>query len=171
MAHVEHAELDAVKQTFGGELTPAEVQFLRRIQELFRAVLSQRRGFNIVIEIIAVKLLKVIKAKLDLNVRANVDVFLLEKSIGENIPVLGEAERAITHQEEEFAKDVIAVVDFAVRNSIGFALIANVLSHDITEIFNQGSLDNAAALGFYPKVGGWAHYDRESIGEPDEAEE
>jgi len=170
MADVEHAAA-SVKQVFGGELAPAEVEFLRRIQELFRAVLSQKRGFNTAIEIIAVKLLKVIKAKLDLNVRANVDVFLLEKSIGENIPVLGEGERAITPQEEVFARDVIAAVDFVIRNGIGFGLIANVLSHDIGEIFSRGSLDNAAALGFYPKVSGWADYDRESVGEPDDAEE
>jgi len=170
MAHVEHA-VESVKQIFGGELAPAEVEFLRRIQELFRAVLSQKRGFNTVIEIIAVKLLKVVKAKLDLNVRANVDVFLLEKSLGEDIPALGEAERAITAREEEFARDVIAVIDFVIRNGIGFALVANVLSHDITEIFNQGSLDNAIQLGFYPKVSGWAQYDETCVGDPGDMEE
>ncbi|MFC1805882.1 hypothetical protein ACFL09_02755 [Planctomycetota bacterium] len=166
----EDTEVARLKEAFGGELSPAETDLLRRIQQLFQAVLSQKRGFNIVIEIVATKLLRVINSGFDVNVR-NIDLILFQERMGESIPLLGEGEDAITEEEESFSRDAIATIDFVVRNGIGFGLIANVLSHDIGAISDHGTLDRAASDGFLPKVYSMARYSERSLGDPDETEE
>lgn len=172
MPGTEDAQVSKVRQVFGGELTPTEVDFLRGIQELFRAAPAQKGGFNRAIGTVAARLREVIRRDLDLGVRSNIDASVFQREIGESVLSLPKEERPATTQEEEFCRDVVAAVDFVIRNGIGLGLMVNVLSHDIGEILHHGSLDEACSLGFSPKVAGWAQYDQEvSIGDPDEVEE
>ena len=77
----------------------------------------------------------------------------------------------LTEQEEKFARDVIGLIDVAVRNGIGLGLVANLLAHDIREIFLHKNLNRAIASGFWPKVSGWSKKNQQLVGNPDDLEE
>ena len=86
-------QIEHLKGVYGGALTEGELVLLMRIQLLFRNVIEAKRGFNMVIEIVATKLHHVIRANLDVTVRTNVDLYLFEKSMDKDSPLLRRCEK------------------------------------------------------------------------------
>ena len=156
-----HSEIVRLKATFGDRLTHSEVTLLQNLQKLFSSVLQAKKGFGIVVETVAAKLSPAADADQSAaNNPANVDIQSLINMIAEGAQL--PSDRVIspmTEREREFSENAIGAIDFVIRNSIGFGLIANVLGHDLAEILHHGSLD--AIPGFCPKVSGWAHYHEE----------
>lgn len=168
MTQIEKSTLDQVKEVFGSNLSDAELEFLMRVEKMFKSVLEAKKGFNIVVEILADKLRNIVRGKLDLNDRTNIDAIVFAQRFGDDKDIATLEDSELTQAEEKFARDVIAVIDFVVRNGVGFGLIANVLCHDVMEIFDQGTLDDALSRGFSPKTSGWASYDEASVGDSEE---
>ena len=159
------------QELFGTELSDSEKVLLDRIKFLLTRVLESKRGFNIVIEIIATKLLNLARSQFNLNSLKNVDLWEFEHKAAEISDLLTAESDRLTEKEEKFARDVIGLIEFAARNGIGLGLVANLLAHDIREILTHKNLDTALASGFWPKVSGWAERNQRPVGNPDESEE
>jgi hypothetical protein len=159
------------QEIFGMELSDSEKAVLDRIKFLLTRVLESKRGFNIVIEIISTKLLNIARSQFNLNSITNVDLREFERKASEISDLLTADSDQLTEKEDNFARDVIGLVDFSARNGIGLGLVANLLAHDIREILIHKNLDTALASGFRPKVSGWAKRNQQPVGNPDESEE
>jgi hypothetical protein len=160
--------LQQIKSDFGDHLTKQELAFLQEIQLFFDATLKQQRGFGLVVEIVASKLQSYRKNQSPhTRARASFFVDVFQRTFDDDMVKLETADLPLTEKEAGFAKDVIEAIDFVIRNGIGFGLIAAALSHDLREIMQEGSIDNAT---FNPMVSGWADYNRLQIA-PTEPEE
>ena len=148
-----------------GELLEADLAVLNRIKELFTAVADGKAPFNLISEVVAAKLLSIIRGGLNLGLLRNIDArfFSEQMQIGQSF--LEDVSGPSSETEITFAKDVIGLVDFAFRNGVSFGLVANILSHDFAEIFRCGSLEKAIASGFLPKCSGYRLYDKDSVSE------
>ncbi len=173
MPGTEQERADALKCKYGGELSQDERAFLDWVQGLFKKVLAADRGFHIALELIAPKMLVLLRAKFDVSKfsETNIDIYKFFQDHNPDEIFFESGDAALTERERVFCRDVIAVVDFVVRNGIGFPLIANLLCHDIDEILRATSLDIAINRGFSPKTSGWGEYNAESFGDPDETQE
>jgi hypothetical protein len=148
-----------------GELIDADLAVLDRIKELFQAVVDGRAPFNLISEVVAAKLLSLIRGGLNLGLIRNIDARFFTKQMESGIGYLNDRQGPSSEVEVTFSKDVIGLVDFALRNGISFGLVANILSHDFAEIFRCGCLDKALEGGFLPKCNGYRLYDEDAVGE------
>lgn len=166
----QNQHLNSVKERYGGELSEPELEFLRIVQQIFKKVIDKkdRFNFNPIIKNVAELLSEINKFKYNLDSVHNFDMRQLEEAISSNTQTPTNGDMDMTEKEEEFTRDIIASIEFVIRNGIGFRLIAGALSHDFAEIIKHGKLDNA--VGFEPKISGWANFDENMIGDPDEPE-
>ena len=163
-------EAEAVKRVKGdyaGELTLDEIVILFGIRDLFQAVIETRAQFNLVAEVVSAKLRSLIKSGLDLNSRRNIDALLFIKQIGDSVPFLEDKKESATPAEREFAKDIVSIINFTVRNSISISFVLNILSHDLAEIIRKGSLDKALEGAFLPKSQSWRGFTEGAVGDPE----
>jgi hypothetical protein len=163
----EAEQIQEIKNVYAGELTLEEIVILFGIRDLFQAVIEGRAQFNLVAEVVSAKLRSLIKSGLDLNTRTNIDALLFIRQIGDDIPFLQDKRESATVTELEFAKDIVGIINFSVRNSIGISFVLNILSHDLAEILRKGSLDEALKWGFSPKSGTWRGFTDSAVGDPE----
>ena len=156
-----------VKSVYAGELTLDEITILFGIRDLFQAVIEGRAQFNLVAEAVGAKLDSLIKFGLDLNDLKNIDALLFVKQIGDSVPFLEDKKENATPEELEFAKDIVGIINFTVRNSINIGFVLNILSHDLAEIMRKGSLAKALEWGFTPKSQTWREFTEGAVGDPE----
>lgn len=150
-----------LRDAFGEHLEPTERDLLRRIQELFQSVLGARRGFGIVVEIVAEKLSDYLDGTPIPSFHGAFDRLSFQEMLQKQPVRMSNADAPLTEREETFCRDVIGVIDFTVQNGIGFGLIASALAHDLVEICRAGGMDKAL---FIPKVSGYSKYSPEQFG-------
>ncbi len=167
MANYIDNSIERVKRVFGGEFTEEEEANLRRIQNIFQQVIESHSGFNESVKETVRILKEIVQSEFDERKRENTDMLSFLRTCSQNKSLISNNGKNLTKKEEEFSKDIIAAIDFVIRNGIGYGLIINVLCHDMKEILIVGELDNA---DYSPKVSGWAQYDVENIGDPEEPE-
>jgi hypothetical protein len=165
---IQEAEaVQKVKSVYAGELTLDEILILYGIRDLFQAVIEGRAQFNLVAEVVSAKLGSLIKSGLDLNNLKNTDALLLIRQIGDSVPFLEDKKESATPDEVEFAKDIVGIINFTVRNSINISFVLNILSHDLAEIIRKGSLGKALEWGFNPKSRTWRGFTEGAVGDPE----
>ena len=78
----------------------------------------------------------------------------------------------MSEKEVEFLRDIQGIIDYAIRNDLGFALVVSMLGHDVNGIAQYGfDLDAALTDCFLPKTSGFAGSHADSVGAPDDSDE
>ena len=167
----ETAHVERVKGLFAGQLSDEEVALLNGIKERFRAVVDGRGQFHPIVVEVGKELRQLIRHGFDLSARRNSDACEFDKRPGPGNFSLDAGTTKPTTSEIEFSEDVIGAVDFSLRNGISLEMLANLLCHDLIEIWECGSLDKATLEGFRPKCDGYRFFGAESVGELDPEKE
>jgi hypothetical protein len=139
----EHAQ--RMRKLYAGELIEKEIQFLKRIRELFEAVIQHRAQFNLIAEVVRDKLLKLIRSSFNSDLYSNIDAIFFSNEMGENVPFLKDGDKKV---------------------SISLGLFVNMLSHDLGEIFVHGNI-NKALKNFLPKCSGYRDFTEQVVGDPE----
>jgi hypothetical protein len=144
-----------------GSMSDAESTFCSQVRELFRATLEGRTPFVAMAGNLLSDLRTVFESELDVKSASAVAASLHAAAI----PLTHTL--ALSGSQRAFVEDADGFVEFAARNGFTFLEVASVLGHDLSEISQSGfDLDKAMSQRFLrPQVTGWAHRNREPVGE------
>ncbi|HOX39624.1 MAG TPA: hypothetical protein PL033_16710 [Candidatus Brocadiia bacterium] len=169
-------KIDRLRSIFGGELAEDEVIFLSQVKDVAKLVSERKCDFDEAMKVLSDCIFKWIEIRaVDedyTNFRQNIDLCEFCHSYPTRVSRSEEhRQRDLSEEETKFLQDMCGAIDFVTRNGIGFGLILNVLAHDIGEIMKNEEPGRLFSVGFSPKVSGWATYNREKVGDPDESSE
>jgi hypothetical protein len=157
-------------EAFGGQMSSAELRFCNHLRELFGAFLAGRAQFLSGFMMLSVDLQEIRRHGYNLDV-ADASGFRPSIAALATAPDASDRRFRLSDPERAFVEDLDGLVDFAVRNGLGFRAVLSGLYHDVGEIArNEWSIERALATFFTPKATGWARRNAEPIGEPDDME-
>jgi hypothetical protein len=148
-----------------------EVEFLRALQGVIEDAIHNGLEFATVVETLRQNLKGIA------NHQFNLDAALAAGEITALNPGPLKAPRptsgvAMSEKEVEFLRDIQGMIDYTVRNDLGFPLAVTTLGHDVNVIARYSfDLDAALADFFAPKVSGYAGSHEDSVGVPDDSNE
>ncbi len=64
----------------------------------------------------------------------------------------------LTPDEKKLLQDMRFLINFVLDHDLNISLALEVISHDLSEILRQGSLDKAISKGFSPKSYDYSNY-------------
>jgi hypothetical protein len=159
----DHAE--RMRGLFPGQLAPDEECLLEVIRTVFNGVLEGRSSFSAVVQDVSELLVDGIRNRLNLEAFRNVDASRLVEKVNASARLDPASGKQLTRAEEEFSRDVLCAMDFALRNGLSFAFIAHMVAHDLREIRQFGSIDEALRRGVLPKCRRYRELSELPIGE------
>jgi len=72
-------------------------------------------------------------------------------------------------EEVEFLEDMKGFIDYCIANGMSFAMALLALAHDVNGVLHYGaSVREALGASLKPRAAGFAGYDSECVGEPEE---
>lgn len=160
-----------LREAFGGQMSSAELRFCRHLRELFAGLLAGRIEFlSAFMNLLHVDLEGIRRHGYNLDA-ADASGFQPAIAALAAAPDASPGRFRLSDPERGFVEDLEGLVDFAVRNGLGFRAVLSVLFHDVGELSrNEWSIEKALATFFTPKATGWARKNVEPIGEPDDME-
>lgn len=142
-----------------GPMSRSELDFLDKIKQFIEKTIREGVSFDQVFK----DLLVILRALC--NSSFNSRDPLANKMM--ELPI-GSLEKApLSASQLKFLNDFCRIIDYAVRNGLGFSFPIHVMAHDVGEIqaYHDGDLDKALSTGFKPKGSGWTEITEDSFGE------
>ncbi len=159
-----------LREALGGQMSSTELRFCHHLRELFGGLLAGRIEFLSAFMTLLVDLQEIRRHGYKLDV-ADASGFQPAIAALTMAPDASPGRFHLSDPERAFVEDLDGLVDFAVRNGLGFRAVLSVLFHDVSEIArNEWSIEKALATFFTPRATGWARRNAEPIGEPDNME-
>ena len=161
------ANVTASREKFGGQMSEGEMLFCRQLRERLRTVIEGRDDFHLAMVNLLLDLQEIRKN------RSDVDVALesgWQPNIARPVPQM----RALASDSERAVlEDMDGLIDYAMRNGLGFQSVFSTLWHDVGMLrFYKWSLEDAQKdETFHLRVAGWAKRNVAIVGEPDAEKE
>lgn len=164
-----HEAVDRASKHFPGPMTPAEQEFLFAVKNFIDVAPRKNWIFPEIIKTLMDDMRSIVRAKLKIEeVFQNGGKLRVQELLNNPKSFRRSKDGSpLKPNEEEFLQDIKKMIDFALRNGLGFHFPLEIMSHDIGEIINYHyfDLDEALASGFSPKASGWAKLDEDSFGD------
>lgn len=172
-------QIDRFREVCGSRMPENEVQFLRSVQRFIDEAIRGGLGFVPVVKTLRqnVKGIRHHRINLDDALRFDLDAALAAGELtplgADQLKALGQVNGGpMSEREVEFLRDIQGIIDYAIRNDLGFALVVGMLGHDLGGLVEYDfSLRAADADGFRPRVSGFAGNDANSVGAPEDLDE
>lgn len=159
--------IDRLKQDFGCQMTEAEEAYLRHLQAALVAVQSGKLPFREWIVRVWEDFKALSKFRFDMQNAPSQGFHSKISHLTENLDSpIGQMNGTsdVSVEESRFLDDVNGLIEFTIRNGLGFLLILEVLIHDLKEIIRYDmSLTKARSDAFLPKASGWGKLNEDSM--------
>ena len=158
-----------LKAHYTAMLSDLEIEYLAAVQALLGLAIEGHFDFKTTLEILRDDIVMLVKFNLDMQtLRQAHHVMTVEDEIDawERAPNRPGGIIKPKDSEKAFLTDLNNMIDFAVRNGVGFHFPIEVLGHDVKEVLaHSGNLDLALQNCFNPKATAWARLTPEAFDE------
>jgi hypothetical protein len=171
-------QIEGFRQTYGDRMSATEVEFLRSVGSFIEDAIREGLGFVLVLKTLRQNIRGLLKHRLNVDAALRFDLDAAFASGEAAVPKPDELTALremnggpMSESEVEFLRDIQGIIDYAMRNDLGFALVVSMLGHDVNGIAQYGfSIDSALADCFLPQVSGFAGSHADSVGAPEDSD-
>jgi hypothetical protein len=150
------------------DLSPEQLLFLESVRHLLRAALDGRIPFVLAMTSLLVDLRELRNADWELRAVVGQDA---QSKVAYANKVAGDRGRVQPCTwERELMEDFDGLIDYSIKNGIGFFSLVSVLAHDTSALANyEWNPEKAKADFFVPRAVGWSKRNHAPIGDAEDS--
>ena len=170
-------QIEGFRDDCGGRMPANEVEFLHSVQTFIEDAIREGLGFVPLVKSLRQNVRGLNRHRIEVEeaLRFDLDAAL---AAGDVSPLNADQLMALrqvnggpmSENELEYLRDIQGIIDYAIRNDLGLALVVGVLVQDLAGLAGYSfDLDESRADGFRPRISGFAGSDADSVGAPEDA--